>query len=148
MARRLIVKDPLTRAERSALMSKVRSRGNRSTEGVVEQILAANGIDGWVKHPSDIAGSPDFFFLEQRLAVFVDGCFWHQCPKCARNSPRSRRRFWLRKIEQNRLRDNRIRSQLRRKGFHVMRIWEHSLRDSRWLSRLRKMLHKCLSGAG
>jgi DNA mismatch endonuclease (patch repair protein) len=133
------VADTLSREERSERMSRVRHRGNRSTEGRVEAELIERGIMGWVKHPKDIPGKPDFYFPEHRLAVFVDGCFWHACPTCGR-LPKSRVEFWGKKIDDNRRRDNRTRRALRRGEYHVMRIWEHELRQLRWLARLRGML--------
>jgi DNA mismatch endonuclease (patch repair protein) len=76
-----------------------------------------------------LPGSPDFVFREQRIAVFVDGCFWHGCPKHFR-VPKSNVRFWKSKIEGNRSRDFRVRSDLRRLGWRVVRIWEHSMRNT------------------
>jgi len=133
-------RDPLTKAERSELMSKVRSRGNRSTEMAVESVLLALDIRGWVKHPNDIPGHPDFYFPRPQFAVFVDGCFWHSCPKCARNLPGSKRHFWASKLEENRRRDRRVRSQLRRLGVRAMRIWEHSAATGSWSPRLMRMI--------
>jgi DNA mismatch endonuclease, patch repair protein len=133
------MKDPLTPKERSERMSRVRGIGNRSTEGRVEAALVKDGITGWVKHPPNILGKPDFYFAKYRLALFIDGCFWHACPKCGR-MPKSRVDFWATKIDANRRRDNRIRRMLRDQGYHVMRVWEHELRARRWLSRLRGML--------
>lgn len=147
MARKLSSADPLTATQRSVLMSKVKSRGNRSTEIAVEEALICRRIRGWVKHPGSVLGKPDFFFPKCRLAVFVDGCFWHCCPTCARNLPTTRRAFWARKIEQNRHRDNRVRSALRRKGYSVMRIWEHSAGNHHgWLARLTRMLDRQHTG--
>lgn len=133
-------RDPLTKPERSGLMSKVRNRGNRSTEMAVESVLSAFDIRGWVKHPNGVPGCPDFYFPEPPVAVFVDGCFWHACPKCARNTPRSRRQFWAKKLDENRRRDGRVRSQLRRQGVRTMRIWEHSVATGKWLPRLMRMI--------
>ena len=133
--------DPLSRAERSERMSRVRSRENESTEKVVENALLAREVKGWTKHPENVFGKPDFYFAEFQLAIFVDGCFWHACPKCARNTPRSRRRFWTNKIDQNRRRDIRVRSRLNRQGIRVMRIWEHEAGSCRWLPRLLRMIN-------
>jgi DNA mismatch endonuclease, patch repair protein len=133
-------RDPLTTDERSARMSRVRSTGNRSTEFVVEAVLRAGKITGWRKHPHDIPGRPDFYFPQKKLAVFVDGCFWHACPRCARRMPRSRRKFWKAKLLGNQQRDNRLRRLLVRRGFKTMRLWEHELRESRWLGRLQRRL--------
>ncbi len=134
--------DPLSQAERSARMAKVRNAGNRSTEVRVEAALITAGIEGWEKQPKGILGKPDFYFPRQRLAVFVDGCFWHACPVCARHAPTTREAFWRLKINGNRRRDNRQRRRLRRDGYHVTRIWEHDVTKGRWLSRLRAMLSR------
>ena len=127
--------DLLSKAERSVLMGKVRATGNQSTERVVEVALKAVGIKGWRKHPKTVLGKPDFYFNREKLAIFVDGCFWHACPRCGR-VPKSRRAFWLAKIDGNRRRDNRVRRLLRKTGFHTMRIWEHELKTDTWLKRL------------
>lgn len=137
--------DPLNSEERSIRMSKVRAKGNKSTEGRVENGLLQAGITGWEKQPSDILGTPDFYFRDQKLAVFVDGCFWHACPICQRRIPVTREAYWRQKIETNRLRDNRIRRALRKQGIHVTRIWEHELRNKnqdRWLKRLLGMIRR------
>lgn len=132
--------DSLSKLERSQLMSKVRGRGNRSTEQQVEQVLRTCHIWGWVKHPARIRGCPDFYFTHSRIAVFVDGCFWHACPKCGR-LPKSRRKFWAAKIDENRRRDLRVRRLLRSDGHRVLTIWEHSIRSGAWLARLQRMLN-------
>lgn len=134
--------DPLSTAERSARMARVRGKGNKSTEGKVEATLATVGLTGWEKHPQDVPGKPDFFFRDHRLVVFVDGCFWHACPVCARRTPTARAEFWRKKIDENRRRDNRKRRRLRRQGYHVMRVWEHDLRKDTWLKRLRAMIRR------
>lgn len=134
--------DPLSPRERSERMSRVRSSGNKSTEGAVSAKLAQAGVTGWELHPRRIPGKPDFYFPDHRLVVFVDGCFWHACPVCKRRSPATRADFWKAKIEENRRRDNRLRQRLRRVGMHVMRVWEHEIRRDAWLKRLRIMLQR------
>ena len=69
---------------------------------------------------------PDFVFPKLKLAIFVDGCFWHGCPQHA-TWPASRAAWWRRKLEGNRARDRRVNRALRREGWRVLRIWEHSL---------------------
>ena len=135
-------RDPLTQQQRSALMSRINSRGNRSTEGLVEDTLRRHGIDGWTKHCKTLPGTPDFFFPDCKLAVFVHGCFWHVCPKCKRRTPWSRRDFWTRKLDENRRRDQRVRRKLWRKGYHVIRLWEHELKGDAWILRLESKLEK------
>ena len=124
-------------------MGLVMGKRNTSTELRVEQMLRANGVRGWTKHPSEVLGRPDFYFPSRRLAVFVDGCFWHRCPTCKRRLPKSRAHFWREKLSSNRTRDLRVARKLRREGYHVMRVWEHSLARPDWLARLHRMLLGC-----
>lgn len=140
MAGTLKRRDPLSPAERSTRMSLVRSTGNRSTELTVEIVLRSARITAWRKHPANIPGRPDFYFPREKFAVFVNGCFWHACPRCARRMPKARRQFWKAKILGNRRRDERLRRLLVRRGFGTMRIWEHELRENRWLFRLQRLL--------
>lgn len=138
--------DTISKIERSALMAKVRGKGNRSTEGRVEHALRTNAIMGWTKHPKHVPGTPDFYFPTARLALFVDGCFWHGCPSCGR-LPKTKKKYWKEKIDRNRRRDNATRRHLRKRGFSVMRVWEHDLRRTAWLKRLVRMLRKSSSRA-
>lgn len=131
--------DKLSVKERSAQMAKVKSSGNRSTEFRVEQALKLNRIHGWIKHPINIKGKPDFLFPVEKLLIFVDGCFWHACPKCGR-LPSSRQEYWVPKIDSNRRRDNRIRRLLRKEGYSVIRVWEHELKQDLWIKRIRRAL--------
>jgi DNA mismatch endonuclease (patch repair protein) len=109
-------------------MAKVRSKGNASTEVAVITLFREASITGWRRHPKGMLGNPDFYFPRAKLIVFVDGCFWHACPACRRNSPQTRAHFWQQKIDGNRRRDNRTRRKLRGQGYRVFRIWEHDLR--------------------
>jgi len=85
---------------------------------------------------------PDFVFPKIKTAVFVDGCFWHGCPRHA-TWPRTRAAFWKAKIEGNRARDRRVNSALRKRGWIVLRIWEHELAKKN-LPRLLKRLQRDL----
>ena len=69
---------------------------------------------------------PDFVFLKSRMAVFVDGCFWHSCPK-HKTKPKNNRAFWRRKLAGNQKRDQLVNQTLRRAGWRVLRIWECAL---------------------
>lgn len=137
--------DQEAQQKRSALMGKVKSKGNRSTEIRVALKLQDLGIEGWTRHPTNVLGRPDFFFPSARLALFVDGCFWHACPKCGR-LPKTRLEFWQPKLEGNRRRDLATNRALRRRGYRVMRVWEHALQDDRWVKRLQRMLAAGLMG--
>jgi DNA mismatch endonuclease, patch repair protein len=138
--------DKLTKERRSIVMSKVRSSGNRSTELRVRMALVRKGVSGWVLHPKDVVGKPDFWFPTSRVAVFVDGCFWHGCPRCLR-LPSQNRGYWSMKIAANVSRSKRVSSSLRRQQIAVIRIWEHQLTHpeclDRFLSRIEEAMKPC-----
>ncbi len=73
-----------------------------------------------------LPGTPDFVFPAARLAVFVDGCFWHGCHRCYRR-PHSSQTYWDRKVILNKSRDARVNGAMRRAGWRARRIWEHDL---------------------
>src|SRR5471030_2566701 len=95
--------DLFSRSQRSAIMAKIKSNENSSTELRLIWVLKESKIRGW-RRRSKIFGSPDFVFSNERLALFVDGCFWHCCPLHG-TLPASNRSFWAQKLERNRKRD-------------------------------------------
>ncbi len=113
---------------RSRHMSAVRGKGNRTTELRFRFALVRAGVQGWKLHPAGLAGRPDLVFPRERVAIFLDGCFWHGCERCG-HRPRHNADFWAAKIRRNRDRDARATSDLRRAGFRVLRLWEHELKD-------------------
>jgi len=111
---------------RGALMSRVRSSGNATTELKLVAIFRKAGITGW-RRGYPLLGKPDFTFPLQRVVVFVDGCFWHG-HSCGRNlQPKTNSDVWRVKIQANKSRDRRVSRALRKKGWTVIRIWECSL---------------------
>lgn len=79
-------------------------------------------------HAQDLTGTPDFYFPLKGIAVFVDGCFWHGCPKCG-HIPKANRSYWRAKLAGNKRRDMRVQTALSEDGIRVVRIWECRLRD-------------------
>lgn len=133
--------DVFTQAKRSEVMSRIRSRGNRDTELALAKLFRRHGITGWRRN-QHVFGKPDFIFPKLRLAVFVDGCFWHACPLHA-TKPRNNAEFWQKKLAANRARDRRVNRALRAAGWRVLRIWEHELArkaEARLVRRLRRAL--------
>ena len=114
--------DIWTKAKRSEVVARIRGRGNRTTEVRLAAIFRAHGITGW-RRQYPLPGRPDFAFPARRLAVFVDGCFWHGCPRHG-TSPKGNARFWREKIARNRERDREVNRELRRRGWRVLRIWD------------------------
>lgn len=164
--------DVFTKAKRSQVMSCIRGRGNKGTELVLVRIFRANRITGWRRHLSlslKVPGSrltvrssrdasprppkesgvgkksyvrPDFVFPILRLAVFVDGCFWHGCPLHA-TQPKNNAAFWGKKLAANHARDQLVTRMLRKKGWRVLRLWEHDLsvkNQAKLLRRVEKAL--------
>ncbi len=121
--------DVFTPAKRSAVMALIRSRGNRATELRLIALMREHGITGWRRN-ARVFGKPDFVFRRERVAVFVDGCFWHGCPRHA-TMPANNRAFWKAKLARNAQRDRDVSRTLRKAGWIVLRVWECALVRSR-----------------
>jgi DNA mismatch endonuclease (patch repair protein) len=133
--------DILSPEQRSERMARVKSRGNVSTEIALARAFRRSGIHGWRRHVrvsmdeghcADGGGRraevrPDFVFRDERLVVFVDGCFWHACPR-HRTTPKNNRDYWATKLRDNQRRDRRVSRALKREGWLVIRVWEHDVR--------------------
>ena len=119
--------DVFSKQKRSEIMRSIRGRGNRSTEGRLRYRLVAAGVSGWRLHDGNIAGRPDFTFPRRKVAVFVDGCFWHGCSSC-RALPKTNRKFWETKILANKKRDRTASGALKKSGWNAVRFWEHEVR--------------------
>lgn len=132
--------DVFTPEKRSEVMSLIRSTGNKGTELKLITLMRGLGITGWRRHVLLKAGGtgrkalvkvkPDFVFRAQRVAVFVDGCFWHGCPRHG-TRPRQNRKFWDAKIARNIARDRKVARALRAELWSVLRIWECALTKKR-----------------
>ena len=137
--------DVFTKAKRSQVMSRIRGRGNKETEVALAKLLRAARITGWRRHVQlriaergtwntgahgvtrpTFRVRPDFVFPKLKLAIFVDGCFWHGCPKHA-TMPANNRTFWLKKLTANKARDRQVTRTLRQRGWRVLRVWQHEL---------------------
>ena len=112
---------------RSLIMASIKGKSNKSTELTLRLVLVRAGVRGWRTHASELPGRPDFYFDDARLAVFVDGCYWHGCWRCG-HVPKTRSEFWSAKFERNRARDAHNNRRLRHMGIIVIRVWEHSLK--------------------
>lgn len=123
---------------RSLIMSRIRGRGNQTTELTLAHALRRDRIGGWRRH-WPLAGTPDFAYPRERVAIFVDGCFWHGCVRCYK-APRHNAAFWSHKVRTNRARDRRVNRRLSSAGWKVIRLWEHSLKtEQRRQSALRRI---------
>lgn len=112
--------------KRSDIMSKVRSNNNKSTELALIKFFKENKITGW-KRNYPVKGHPDFVFLDKKIAVFVDGCFWHG-HDCRNTRPSDNAEYWQRKRERNIKHDKEVTAMFENRGWTVIRIWECELK--------------------
>lgn len=115
-------------------MSRIKGSGNKETEIALVSLFRKNGIIGW-RRKQKVFGKPDFVFWHQRVAIFVDGCFWHQCPMHS-SIPKQNQEFWQKKLQSNTIRDQNVNKYLKEKGWSVIRIWEHELRNEEYVCNL------------
>lgn len=110
-------------------MSGIKSKGNKNTEVAFLVELRSQKISGWRRH-ARLPGTPDFVFKKNKIAIFLDGCFWHGCPIHFK-SPKTNPFFWNSKINNNKDRDKKNTKELKSLGWKVIRIWEHELTKKR-----------------
>lgn len=118
--------DVMTPEQRSRCMSKIRSAKTKP-EMLLRQALWREGLRFRVK--SRLPGRPDIIFTRAKLAVFVDGCFWHSCPVHGK-APKSNQSYWDEKLAGNRARDERVTRQIAEMGWYTLRIWEHEIEEN------------------
>ena len=121
------------RSETRRALTKSEQMGRVRTANTRPEMLLRRGL--WSKGMRyrlkvSLPGKPDLVFVRQRVVVFVDGCFWHGCPKCAKGV-RVNADYWLPKIANNQRRDRRVATALRKRGYRVVTIWECSLRSAK-----------------
>lgn len=110
-------------SRRSYNMSCIRSK-NTKPELAFRKELRAQGLVKYRLHPKNLPGCPDVYFPSKKIAIFINGCFWHMCPYCKRNIPKTNRAFWKNKLLGNALRDKQKKSLLRKMGVKPLSFWE------------------------
>ncbi len=130
--------DVFTKKKRSWVMSRIRST-NTKMENLLAKEMKKAGVK-FRRYPK-IFGKPDFLIKDKKTIIFIDGCFWHKCPKCYRE-PKTKKDFWLPKIEKNVERDRKVNKTLKRNGYKVIRFWEHDVEKNidKCVKRILKLL--------
>jgi len=133
--------DRITKEQRSANMSRVRSAKTKP-EQIVASFLRENHV-GYRRNCKDLIGKPDFVLSKYHAVIFVNGCFWHghNCKKAT--IPKTNTQWWTTKINNNKLRDERVYEQLKSLGWRVFVIWECELKKNEGLN-LKIMLREIL----
>ena len=107
-------------------MSRVKGR-NTELEKTVRKLIWNKGFRYRIEH--GLTGKPDMVFPRYIIAVFIDGCFWHRCPKHYQ-IPKTNKKFWRDKLLKTRRRDRRVNNLLKRAGWIVIRVWEHQVKKN------------------
>jgi DNA mismatch endonuclease (patch repair protein) len=129
--------DRVPKKVRSKIMSRIKGKNSKS-EILLRKALFNAGYRYRVNYR--ISGyRSDIVLASDKVAIFVDGCFWHKCPKCYRE-PKSNKRYWIPKIEENVARDRRIDAALKDDGWRVFHFWEHEINRNveRCLAKIKK----------
>jgi len=119
--------DVHTKKQRSYNMSRINCRDTKP-EILLRKLLYDEGARGY-RVNYRLKGKPDIVFPKQKIVVFVDGCFWHKCPRCFQK-PATNKMFWRDKINGNVKRDREINATFKESGWKVMRFWEHDIRKN------------------
>ncbi|WP_316395217.1 DNA mismatch endonuclease Vsr [Bradyrhizobium sp. 33ap4] len=132
--------DILSKAERSALMGRIRG-ADTTPERIVRRFLHRSGFR-YRLHPRDLPGRPDIVLPKLRTVIFVHGCFWHRHRGCRKaTTPSTRRAFWQAKFKTNVERDLRKANELEAQGWRTITVWECEVTDAnlaRLVAKLRK----------
>ena len=115
--------DVLTTEQRKYCMSRIQGK-NTKPELTLRKILWKNNLR--YRMGDKVFGKPDIIFVRKKIAIFVDGCFWHGCPEHY-TKPKTNKIFWEKKILNNKLRDQRVNQSLKSEGWIVIRFWEHQI---------------------
>ncbi|WP_037991797.1 very short patch repair endonuclease [Teredinibacter turnerae] len=118
--------DVLTKEQRSYCMSQIRGK-NTKPEVILRKALWSMGHRYRIKNK--LPGKPDLVYPSLKVVIFVDGCFWHKCPKHYQ-PPKTHQIFWENKINANVERDKKNDMLLTTKGWIIVRIWEHEIKES------------------
>lgn len=112
----------------SKVMSSIKDR-NTKPEIMLRKAFWKNNIRGYRLHWKKVPGRPDIAFPGRKIAVFVHGCFWHRCPHCQPNTPKSNSEFWQSKFEKNVERDKKKLDQLKKQGWKTLVMWECQIKS-------------------
>ena len=124
-------------------MTAIKGKNNRSTEIKLRMLLVRNHISGWKTNYINILGKPDIYFQKEKIAIYIDGCFWHGCPICG-HIPKTRTEYWEAKIKRNKERDLKVTKENEINGIIVLRFWEHELKEKKDRNRIIQKILKVL----
>lgn len=113
----------------SKTMSSIKAK-NTKPEIIIRKELVRSNLIGYRIHNKKIPGRPDISYSNKRLAIFINGCFWHRCPRCKPPFPKTHKFFWFKKFYKNIKRDKMKRKQLNNLGWSVITLWECEINEN------------------
>ena len=140
---KVAVRPPASSEAARRTMAANRSRDTKP-ELLLRSLLRAGGYPGYRLHWKKAPGRPDIAYPGRKVAIFVNGCYWHRCPSCRPPAPKANAEFWEAKFVANETRDARQHQVLEQSGWTVLIVWECELRRdpaaaaARVLSKLRE----------
>ncbi|MFA6094612.1 MAG: very short patch repair endonuclease [Candidatus Paceibacterota bacterium] len=115
---------PLPKNDSVSKVMRANKSKNTKPELIFRNILCASGIRGYQLNKNNLPGKPDIVFSKAKLAIFINGCFWHRCPYCKLTLPKSNQGFWEEKFRKNKIRDKEKQEGLEKLGWKVFVVWE------------------------
>lgn len=129
--------------KRSEIMSRIKGKDTKP-ELKIRSLLTASGMRGYRLHWKTVPGRPDIAYPCKKIAIFINGCFWHRCPYCDLPLPKSHKPFWKKKFQKNVERDKRKLSDLRRIGWKTIVLWECEIEKNpkKGIRKIERVYHK------
>ncbi|MFZ3099870.1 MAG: very short patch repair endonuclease [Minisyncoccales bacterium] len=120
---------PIPKNEKTSRLMSANKGKNTIPEKTLSKALWNSGLRGYLKNYGEVPGKPDIAFKKERIAIFVNGCFWHNCPKCDFPLPKTNRTFWRKKFTLNKRRDAIKIKELHQIGWKTLIIWECEIKQ-------------------
>ncbi len=135
---------PIPKKESTSHVMRANKAKNTKPELLLRQALYDNGLRGYRLHWKKAPGRPDIAYPGKRIALFVNGCFWHRCPHCNPSFPKTNKLFWQKKFQANAERDKRKKKELKKEGWVVIVVWECQInnRIDRTIQKIKKIIDR------
>ena len=117
--------DMITKEQRRKNMQAIKSISK--LEGIVSKELWRKGFR-FRRNTKDLFGKPDISIKKYKIVIFIDSCFWHQCPIHG-NMPKTNLEYWEKKLKRNQNRDNEVDAYYKKSGWNLKRVWEHEVKN-------------------
>lgn len=142
-------RSPIPKKEATSRVMSANRYRDTGPELVFRRALCGRGFRGYRLNWKKAPGRPDIAFPGRKIAVFLNGCYWHRCMECKFPLPKSNRKFWMAKFRRNRARDGRKVRELESRGWEVLTFWEHEIKNdvSKCASKVSSLV-RCADGRG